>query len=101
MCTLFVFLPTDAIHQLHLKMFPEVLQNSASVEPFVRSIWELLGGGKLPGIADDQVSVTICVQINRRLKVYSLFPNVSASCQPQSEVGIISSYFPTNRQYQR
>lgn len=43
------------IAELYTKLYPEVLQNSASVEAFVRAIWELLGGGKLPGVADDQL----------------------------------------------
>lgn len=41
--------------QLYTKLYPEVLQNSSSVELFVTAIWELLGGGKLPGVSDDHV----------------------------------------------
>ena len=32
-----------------------MLQSSSSVELFVTAIWELLGGGKLPGVSDDHV----------------------------------------------
>jgi len=32
-----------------------MLQSSGSVELFVTAIWELLGGGKLPGVSDDHV----------------------------------------------
>lgn len=41
--------------QLYTKLYPEVLQNSGSVELFVTATWELLGGGKLPGVSDDHV----------------------------------------------
>jgi exportin-2 (importin alpha re-exporter) len=44
------------LRQLYTKLYPEVLQNSGSVESFVAAIWELLGGGKLPGVSDDHVS---------------------------------------------
>ncbi|OJT05838.1 Importin-alpha re-exporter [Trametes pubescens] len=41
------------IVELFVKLYPETLQASASVEAFVRSIWELVGGGKRPSVADD------------------------------------------------
>lgn len=43
------------LRQLYTKLYPEVLQRSGSVELFVKAIWELLNGGKLPGVSDDQV----------------------------------------------
>ncbi|KAL1949825.1 hypothetical protein VTO73DRAFT_8706 [Trametes versicolor] len=41
------------IVELFVKLYPETLQASASVEAFVRSIWDLVGGGKRPSVADD------------------------------------------------
>jgi exportin-2 (importin alpha re-exporter) len=41
--------------QLYTKLYPEVLQSSGSVELFVTATWELLSGGKLPGVSDDHV----------------------------------------------
>ncbi|KAI0833709.1 Cse1-domain-containing protein [Trametes gibbosa] len=41
------------IVELYVKLYPETLQASASVEAFVRSIWDLVGGGKRPSVADD------------------------------------------------
>ncbi|KAI0366303.1 Cse1-domain-containing protein [Pilatotrama ljubarskyi] len=41
------------IVELYVKLYPETLQASASVEAFVRAIWELIGGGKRPSVADD------------------------------------------------
>ncbi|KAK7678006.1 hypothetical protein QCA50_018946 [Cerrena zonata] len=41
------------IAELYIKLYPETLQNSGSAEALVTRVWELLSGGKLPGIADD------------------------------------------------
>ncbi|KAI0350026.1 Cse1-domain-containing protein [Trametes cingulata] len=41
------------IVELYVKLYPETLQTSGSVEAFVRAIWELIGGGKRPSVADD------------------------------------------------
>ncbi|KAH9947043.1 Cse1-domain-containing protein [Amylocystis lapponica] len=41
------------ITELFVKLYPEILQTSASVEAFVRGVWELVGGGKRTGVADD------------------------------------------------
>ncbi|KAI0329277.1 Cse1-domain-containing protein [Cubamyces sp. BRFM 1775] len=41
------------IVELYVKLYPETLQASASVEAFVRAIWDLVGGGKRPSVADD------------------------------------------------
>ncbi|PIL29858.1 hypothetical protein GSI_08065 [Ganoderma sinense ZZ0214-1] len=41
------------IIELFVKLYPETLQNSGTVEAFVRAIWDLIGGGKRPGVADD------------------------------------------------
>ncbi|KAI0933051.1 hypothetical protein AcW1_000014 [Taiwanofungus camphoratus] len=41
------------IAELYVKLYPETLQSSASVEAFVRRIWELIGGGKRTSVADD------------------------------------------------
>ena len=48
--------------QLFVKLYPETLQSSGTVEAFVRAIWDLVGGGKRPGVADDGVwlSSTTC-----------------------------------------
>ncbi|OBZ72875.1 Importin-alpha re-exporter [Grifola frondosa] len=41
------------IVELYVKLYPEILQTSASVEAFVRAVWDLVGGGKRSGVADD------------------------------------------------
>ncbi|EJF64481.1 importin alpha re-exporter, partial [Dichomitus squalens LYAD-421 SS1] len=41
------------IVELFVKLYPETLQSSGTVEAFVRAIWDLVGGGKRPGVADD------------------------------------------------
>ena len=43
--------------QLYVKRYAEVLQTTNSVEAFVRTIWELVGGGKRPNVADDGVRI--------------------------------------------
>lgn len=40
---------------MYIKLYPETLQSSASVEALVQGVWEMVGGGKRPGVADDQV----------------------------------------------
>ncbi|KAI0775001.1 Cse1-domain-containing protein [Trametes elegans] len=41
------------IVELYVKLYPEMLQASASVEAFVRAIWDLVGGRKRLSVADD------------------------------------------------
>ncbi|KAI0088382.1 importin alpha re-exporter [Irpex rosettiformis] len=41
------------ISELHVKLFPEVLQASHAVPALVSSVWELIGGGKRNSIGDD------------------------------------------------
>ena len=41
--------------KLYIKLYPETLQGSGSAEALVTKVWELLNGGKLPGISDDGV----------------------------------------------
>ncbi|CAL1709388.1 unnamed protein product [Somion occarium] len=41
------------IAELYVKLYPETLQGSGAVEALVRKVWELIGSGKLPGLADD------------------------------------------------
>ena len=43
--------------QLFIKLYPEQLQKTASVETFVQAVWTLVGSNKLPGVADDAVGV--------------------------------------------
>ncbi|KAI0055486.1 Cse1-domain-containing protein [Artomyces pyxidatus] len=43
------------IAEMYVKLYPEVLAHSSSVEAFVRAVWELVGGGKQLGIAYDQL----------------------------------------------
>ncbi|EKM56806.1 uncharacterized protein PHACADRAFT_141741 [Phanerochaete carnosa HHB-10118-sp] len=43
------------IAEMYIKLYPETLQSSASVEALVQGVWELVGGGKRPGVADDQL----------------------------------------------
>jgi Cse1 len=42
-------------HQLYVKLYPEMLARSQSVEAFVKKVWELVGGGKQLGVAYDHV----------------------------------------------
>jgi exportin-2 (importin alpha re-exporter) len=44
---------------MYVKLYPEMLARSQSVEAFVRAVWELVGGGKQLGIAYDPVRTTI------------------------------------------
>ncbi|KAI0077557.1 Cse1-domain-containing protein [Panus rudis PR-1116 ss-1] len=41
------------IAELYVKLYPETLQGSGTVEALVQKIWALIEGGKLPGQADD------------------------------------------------
>ena len=41
---------------MYVKLYPEVLSRSASVEAFVRSVWQLVGGGTQLPLAYDPVS---------------------------------------------
>ncbi|KAI0714440.1 armadillo-type protein [Cerioporus squamosus] len=41
------------IVELYVKLYPETLQSAGSVEAFVRAIWDIIGGGKRPSVADD------------------------------------------------
>ncbi|THH29169.1 hypothetical protein EUX98_g5041 [Antrodiella citrinella] len=41
------------IAELYVKLYPETLQNSPSVAAMVRSVWDLVGGGKRAGVGDD------------------------------------------------
>ncbi|KAH9945469.1 CAS/CSE protein [Epithele typhae] len=41
------------IVELYIKIFSDVMQSSNCVPAFVRTIWDLVGGGKRPGVADD------------------------------------------------
>ena len=51
------------LHQLYVKLYPETLQTAGSVEAFVRAIWEIIGGGKRPSVADDGVSYSMFLQL--------------------------------------
>ena len=42
-------------HQLYVKLYPEMLARSQSIGPFVKKVWDLVGGGNQLGIAYDQV----------------------------------------------
>ncbi|PPR06747.1 hypothetical protein CVT24_013054 [Panaeolus cyanescens] len=41
------------ICELFIKLYPEQLQKTASVQAVVQSVWSLIGSNKLPGISDD------------------------------------------------
>ncbi|KDQ49269.1 hypothetical protein JAAARDRAFT_201016 [Jaapia argillacea MUCL 33604] len=41
------------IAELYLKLYPEMLSKSASVEAFTQVVWNLLGTGTLQGVAND------------------------------------------------
>lgn len=43
------------IAEMYIKLYPETLHTSASIEALVQGVWELVGGGKRPGVADDQL----------------------------------------------
>lgn len=44
---------------LFLKLFPDQLQNSDSIQGFVQEVWTLVGSNKLPNISDDAVRVRL------------------------------------------
>ena len=46
--------------QLYVKLYPETLRSSGSVEAIVRAVWELVGGGKRTNVADDGVRPPFC-----------------------------------------
>ncbi|KAF4612796.1 hypothetical protein D9613_011749 [Agrocybe pediades] len=41
------------IAELFVKLYPEQLQKTKSVEALVQTVWSLVGSNKLPGVADD------------------------------------------------
>ena len=41
---------------MYVKLYPEVLSRSSSVEAFVRAVWQLVGTGQQLGVAYDPVS---------------------------------------------
>ncbi|KAI0340315.1 Cse1-domain-containing protein [Trametopsis cervina] len=41
------------IAELHVKLYPEVLQSSKAVPALVHAVWDLIGGGKRTSIGDD------------------------------------------------
>ncbi|KAH7929305.1 Cse1-domain-containing protein [Leucogyrophana mollusca] len=43
------------IAELYIKLYPDQLSKSSAVESFVQGVWELVGSGKLPGVADDSL----------------------------------------------
>ncbi|KAF8063522.1 CAS/CSE protein [Lyophyllum atratum] len=43
------------IAELYIKLYPDQLQNSPSVESLVQAVWALIGSNKLPGLADDSL----------------------------------------------
>lgn len=45
----------DYRHQLHVKLYPEVMQASGAVPALVSSVWDLIGGGRRTSIGDDGV----------------------------------------------
>lgn len=44
---------------MYVKLYPEVLSRSASVEAFVRAVWQLVGGGTQLPLAYDPVGFQI------------------------------------------
>ncbi|KAH7910550.1 CAS/CSE protein [Hygrophoropsis aurantiaca] len=43
------------IAELYIKLYPDQLSKSPAVEGFVQGVWQLVGSGKLPGVADDSL----------------------------------------------
>ncbi|KAI0045803.1 importin alpha re-exporter [Auriscalpium vulgare] len=43
------------IAEMYVRLYPEVFERTASVEAFVRAVWELVGGGQQLGLAYDQL----------------------------------------------
>ncbi|EGN91830.1 hypothetical protein SERLA73DRAFT_100047 [Serpula lacrymans var. lacrymans S7.3] len=39
--------------ELYIKLYPDQLSQSQAVEAFVGGVWQLVGSGRLPGVADD------------------------------------------------
>lgn len=43
--------------QLYIKLYPDQLSRYPTVEAFVKGVWDLVGSGKMPAVADDAVSL--------------------------------------------
>jgi exportin-2 (importin alpha re-exporter) len=41
---------------MYTKLYPEMVSKSPTVEAIIRGVWELIGSGRLAGIAYDGVS---------------------------------------------
>jgi exportin-2 (importin alpha re-exporter) len=41
--------------QLYIKLYPDQLSRLPTVEAFVKGVWDLVGSGKMPAVADDAV----------------------------------------------
>jgi hypothetical protein len=46
-----------SLRQLYVKLYPDQLTRSPSVEGFVQGVWTLVGSGRLPGLVDDGVRI--------------------------------------------
>lgn len=95
---LIIFLLT--LPQLYLKIYPEVLQSSSSVEAFVGAIWQLLGGGKLSGVADDQVCIVLSSEYRLILIICSSSRKLFGSSLRPSELDTINNCSPRKPRYQ-
>ena len=43
--------------QLYIKLYPDQLTRCpTTIEAFVKAVWDLVGGGRMPGVRDDAVS---------------------------------------------
>jgi exportin-2 (importin alpha re-exporter) len=58
-CILLVFLRSTNVlkMQLYIKLYPDQLQKTSSVEHFVQGVWTLIGSNNLFTIADDPVGL--------------------------------------------
>ena len=54
---------------MYVKLYPEMLARSQSVEAFVRAVWELVGGGKQLGIAYDPVRTNLLEMVQSSIVV--------------------------------
>lgn len=46
------------------KLYPEIMSQTPTVEAIVKGVWDLLGTGKLSGVANDAVRTTSTLKLS-------------------------------------
>jgi hypothetical protein len=57
---------------MYTKLYPEMMSKVPTVEAVVRGVWDLLGAGKLGGVADDGVRPSLSRSAGLELTVINL-----------------------------